>query len=73
LAATQAGPRLGELAAKAAVGTRRAALRSKVAAAMGNDLPAPDMLYKADGLRGRAAEYRRLAAMPGMPGMPHPT
>jgi hypothetical protein len=61
--------------ADAAASTRRSrparqgapgALRGKVAAVMGDDLPAPDMLYKADGLRARAAEYQRLAATPGL-------
>jgi hypothetical protein len=54
-----------------------AAVQGKATTAIGDDLPAPDMLFKTagsgrrtaevDGLRARAAEYRALAAVPGMP------
>jgi hypothetical protein len=54
-----------------------AAVQGKATTAIGDDLPAPDMLFKtagsgrrtaeADGLRARAAEYRALASVPGMP------
>jgi hypothetical protein len=83
LAARQRRGTVGEMlleqsrrAASTARQSGPAAVRGKVAAAVGGDLPAPDMLFKADGsarratetdgLRGRAAEYRRLAAMLGM-------